>query len=78
MYGNTITKNNGYDANSFSYFPVVILGAGLSGVAMGCRLKEVLGFDRKLFEDKTLPIPISFMRISLSRGNYVSYLLKHP
>lgn len=29
-----------------TYYPVLIVGAGESGIAMGCRLKEVLGFDQ--------------------------------
>jgi len=46
MYGKTIRKDNGYDAGSYTYYPVAIIGAGESGIAMGCRLKEVLGFDQ--------------------------------
>ena len=46
IYGGTIRKENGYDANSYTYFPVLIIGAGESGIAMGCRLKEELGFDQ--------------------------------
>jgi cation diffusion facilitator CzcD-associated flavoprotein CzcO len=53
MYGNTIYKENGYDATakSYAYYPVAIIGAGEAGIAMGCRLKEVLGFDQfRIFE----------------------------
>jgi ribulose 1,5-bisphosphate synthetase/thiazole synthase len=33
------------------YFPVVIIGAGASGLAMGCQLKRKLGFDQfQIFE----------------------------
>lgn len=46
MYGNSIRKDNGYDASSYTYYPVAIIGAGESGIAMGCRLKEVLGHDQ--------------------------------
>jgi hypothetical protein len=46
MYGKTIRKDNGYDANSYTYYPAIVIGAGESGIAMGCRLKEVLGFDQ--------------------------------
>lgn len=47
MYGDTIRKDNGYiNQNDVSYFPVVVIGAGESGIAMGARLKEVLGFDQ--------------------------------
>ncbi|TAQ89444.1 hypothetical protein B7494_g2205 [Chlorociboria aeruginascens] len=45
-YGNTIRKENSYDADSFTYVPVCIIGAGESGIAMGCRLREVLAFDQ--------------------------------
>ena len=37
---------SGYGGGSCIYYPVVVIGAGLSGLAMGCRLKEVLGFDQ--------------------------------
>lgn len=51
IYGNRIQKNNGYDHNSFTYYPVAIIGAGESGIAMGCRLKQKLGFDQfRIFE----------------------------
>ncbi|KAK2753936.1 hypothetical protein FQN54_007295 [Arachnomyces sp. PD_36] len=30
----------------YTYYPVVIIGAGESGIAMGCRLKEKLGCDQ--------------------------------
>jgi cation diffusion facilitator CzcD-associated flavoprotein CzcO len=46
MYGSTIAQENGYDVDSYTYYPVAIIGAGESGIAMGCRLKEVLGFDQ--------------------------------
>ena len=47
----SISKQNGYDASSYCYVPVAILGAGESGIAMGCRLKEELGFDQfRLFD----------------------------
>jgi cation diffusion facilitator CzcD-associated flavoprotein CzcO len=32
--------------NGYTYYPVVIIGAGESGIAMGCRLRSVLGFDQ--------------------------------
>jgi cation diffusion facilitator CzcD-associated flavoprotein CzcO len=46
MYGDSIRKDNGYDAASYTYYPVAIIGAGESGIAMGCRLKELLGTDQ--------------------------------
>lgn len=30
----------------YTYYPVLIIGAGESGIAMGCRLRSVLGFDQ--------------------------------
>lgn len=51
MFNGTIRKADGYDANSYTYYPVAVIGAGASGIAMGCRLKEVLGFDQfRIFE----------------------------
>lgn len=50
-FNGTIRKADGYDANSYTYYPVAIIGAGASGIAMACRLKEVLGFDQfRVFE----------------------------
>lgn len=51
-YGTAIRKDNGYDANSYTYYPVVICGAGAAGIAMGCRLKEVLGCDQFRIYDR--------------------------
>lgn len=46
-----IHRRNGYEKNAYTYYPVIIVGAGVSGVAMGCRLKEVLGTDQfRIFE----------------------------
>ena len=42
----TIHVEHGYDKNSYTYYPVLIVGAGESGIAMGCRLKQKLGFDQ--------------------------------
>ncbi|OCK83255.1 FAD/NAD(P)-binding domain-containing protein [Lepidopterella palustris CBS 459.81] len=41
-----IHRVNGYEKNAYTYYPVLIVGAGESGIAMGCRLKEELGFDQ--------------------------------
>ncbi|KAI9727558.1 MAG: hypothetical protein M1828_006500 [Chrysothrix sp. TS-e1954] len=43
---NRICRINGYDEDALTYYPIVIIGAGESGIAMGCQLKEVLGFDQ--------------------------------
>ncbi|KAK3075146.1 hypothetical protein LTS18_014097, partial [Coniosporium uncinatum] len=42
----SIHRVNGYDKDAYTYYPVIIIGAGESGIAMGCRLKDVLGFDQ--------------------------------
>lgn len=49
---NTIRRVNGHEkGSSYSYYPVLAVGAGESGIALGCRLKEVLGFDQfRIFE----------------------------
>ncbi|KAL1965130.1 hypothetical protein VTN77DRAFT_6043 [Rasamsonia byssochlamydoides] len=47
----SIHRYRAYAKNAYTYYPVVIVGAGESGIAMGCRLKEVLGFDQfRIFE----------------------------
>ncbi|MCJ1475616.1 hypothetical protein MMC13_004279 [Lambiella insularis] len=43
---NTIHIDNGYEKDSRAYYPVLIVGAGAGGIALGCRLKEKLGFDQ--------------------------------
>ncbi|KAJ5570407.1 uncharacterized protein N7459_009837 [Penicillium hispanicum] len=46
-----IHKRHVYNKNAHTYYPVLIVGAGESGVAMGCRLKDVLGTDQfRIFE----------------------------
>ncbi|KAJ6118253.1 hypothetical protein N7471_013720 [Penicillium samsonianum] len=46
-----IHKRPTYGKDAHTYYPVLIVGAGESGVAMGCRLKEVLGIDQfRIFE----------------------------
>ncbi|KAJ6164282.1 hypothetical protein N7470_002954 [Penicillium chermesinum] len=46
-----IHKRRFYGEDAHTYYPVLIIGAGESGVAMGCRLKEALGFDQfRIFE----------------------------
>lgn len=48
---NTIRHVGGVDDTAYACYPVVIIGAGESGIAMGCRLKQVLGFDQfRIFE----------------------------
>jgi cation diffusion facilitator CzcD-associated flavoprotein CzcO len=39
-----VTK--GYEEESHTFYPVLIIGAGASGIAMGCRLKSQLAFDQ--------------------------------
>lgn len=43
---NTICRLNGYKDNAVNYIPIVIVGAGESGIAAGCKLKSELGFDQ--------------------------------
>ncbi|KAL8654044.1 MAG: hypothetical protein Q9226_003589 [Calogaya cf. arnoldii] len=50
---NNIHVQNGYGKDAYTYYPVLIIGAGESGIAMGWRLKEKVGcsqfriFDRQ-------------------------------
>lgn len=47
MASNHICRKNGYNSkDGYTYIPVVIVGAGESGVAMGYKLKVDLGFDQ--------------------------------
>lgn len=46
-----IHRINGYGDHSYTYIPVVIIGAGESGICMAYKLKHRLGFDQfKLFD----------------------------
>lgn len=49
---NTICHVNGLDKQAaFTYYPILVIGGGESGIALGCRLKEKLGFDQfRIFE----------------------------
>lgn len=54
MITEAIRRVNGYDKNAYTYYPVIIVGAGASGIAMACQLKEQLGFDQfRVFERQT-------------------------
>ncbi|KAL8832198.1 MAG: hypothetical protein Q9191_000414 [Dirinaria sp. TL-2023a] len=44
--GGSIRVVNGYGKDAYTYCPVIIVGAGESGIAMGCQLKEQLNFDQ--------------------------------
>lgn len=44
--GNSIRVVNSYDKDAYTYCPIIIVGAGESGIAMGCQLKEQLNFDQ--------------------------------
>ncbi|KAF1841159.1 FAD/NAD(P)-binding domain-containing protein [Cucurbitaria berberidis CBS 394.84] len=46
MIDETIRRVNGYEHNAYTYYPVIIVGAGASGIAMACQLKQQLGFDQ--------------------------------
>ncbi|KAL9101218.1 MAG: hypothetical protein Q9163_003500 [Psora crenata] len=43
---NIIHVVNGYEKDAYTYYPILVVGAGVSGIALGCQLKEVLGFDQ--------------------------------
>ncbi|KAF7930611.1 uncharacterized protein EAE98_005011 [Botrytis deweyae] len=46
-----ISTRDAYGENSHVYYPIVIIGAGPSGIAMGCQLKSKLRFDQfKIFD----------------------------
>lgn len=43
---NSIHRVNGYQQDAYTYYPILIVGAGESGIALGCRIKGALGFDQ--------------------------------
>jgi hypothetical protein len=50
----TIRHVGGYDDKAYTYYPVLVIGAGESGIAMGCRLRQELGCDQfRIFERKS-------------------------
>ena len=46
MIKESIRRVNGYQHDAYTYYPVIIVGAGASGIAMACQLKQQLGFDQ--------------------------------
>jgi len=53
---------NGYDKDAYTYIPVLVIGAGESGIAMACQLKQQLGFDQfRVFDRQSgfggIPLP---------------------
>lgn len=51
---NTIHRVGGHEEGSYTYYPIVVIGAGESGIAMGCQLRSQLGFDQfRIFERKS-------------------------
>ena len=45
-FADKIHASYGYHKVDYDYYPVLIVGAGESGLAMGCRLREKLAFDQ--------------------------------
>lgn len=43
---NIIHPVNGHGKEELTYYPILVVGAGESGLAVGARLKEKLGFDQ--------------------------------
>jgi len=41
-----IYRTNGYGPNGYTYYPVIIVGAGESGICMAYKLKQKLGIDQ--------------------------------
>lgn len=41
-----IRVENAYDGAPRTFYPVVVIGAGASGIAAGCRLKQKCGCDQ--------------------------------
>ncbi|KUL84464.1 hypothetical protein ZTR_06147 [Talaromyces verruculosus] len=50
----SIRTHSTYDRHGYTYYPVAIIGAGESGIAMGCQLKQQLKFDQfRIFERRS-------------------------
>lgn len=50
----SIRTHSTYDRHGYNYYPVAIIGAGESGIAMGCQLKQQLKFDQfRIFERRS-------------------------
>jgi predicted flavoprotein YhiN len=47
-----IHRVNGYGDNGYTYYPVVIIGAGESGICMAYKLKQRLGIDQFRIYDR--------------------------
>lgn len=45
-FGKSIRVENGYEKNAYTYYLVLNIGAGASGLGLDCHLKEKLGFDQ--------------------------------
>ena len=42
------------ESDMYTYYPILIIGAGESGIAMGCRLRADLGCDQfRIFDRKS-------------------------
>ncbi|KAL8654097.1 MAG: hypothetical protein Q9210_001725 [Variospora velana] len=61
---NNIHVENGYGTDAYTYYPVLIVGAGESGIATGWRLKEKLGCSQFRIFDRQSGV-----------GDFVKYLL---
>ena len=63
-----------YRSNEPSTFcPIVIIGAGASGLAVGCRLKERYGFDQFRIFDRLPGIGGKSRRIPSKLGEKIAY-----
>lgn len=46
MSSKLVSQTNMHDVNECKYYPVVVIGAGASGIAMGHNLKHKLGLEQ--------------------------------
>lgn len=53
---------------SRTYYPIVIIGAGPSGIAMGCQLKRKLHFDQFMIFDRQEGLGGKFKVLTLRRA----------
>jgi ribulose 1,5-bisphosphate synthetase/thiazole synthase len=62
-----IRIRDAYDGKPQRFYPVVVVGAGASGIATGCRLKERCGFDQFRIFDRQAGIGGEFCAIGASK-----------
>ena len=67
-FADRIHSSEGYHKSGYDYYPILIIGAGESGLAMGCRLREKLGYDQFRILDRQSGIGGKVLQYLVSPG----------